>query len=200
MKNKELWKNNWQFYNNPCSSVSHECGKFETAMKKLVFALLLFPVFASAQECKTTKVVDKFSQEPKITTGFVTFNAGINKVMLTVDAYSKEIDFFFALTPGADGKCFDDASTAVINFEGQRLKATYRNTGSMNCEGLFHFSFRNVVSTPTPLQKLGTQRISSIKFTGSNKKIYEVTFTGYEQQQIMDMVNCIILQSKTLLK
>jgi hypothetical protein len=169
-------------------------------MRYLIALLLCFPLAAFSQECKVRKEVDKFSQEPKITTGFVTFNQGINKVLLSIDAFSKEIDFFFALNTEKDGKCFDDASTAVITFEGEKAKATYRNTGSMNCEGLFHFTFRNVKITPTQLQKFGTKRISSIKFTGSNKKSYEVTFTGYEQQEIMDYANCIILQSKGLIK
>jgi hypothetical protein len=173
-------------------------------MKYLFFLLLSLPLVGAAQDmdsisCKVKKQTDKFTQEPKLTTGFVSFNAGINKTMLSVDAYAKEIDFFFVLTPGADGKCFDDASTIVINFEGDKVKATYRNTGSMNCEGLFHFSFRNVVSTPTQLQKLGTKRITSVKFIGSGKKEYVLNFTGYEQQLIMDMVNCVIKESKSLL-
>jgi hypothetical protein len=169
-------------------------------MKYLIVIAFFLPLFASSQECKIRKELDKFSQQPKLTTGFVTFNAGINKVMLSVDANKTEIDFFFVLPAGKDGKCFDDASTAVINYEGDRLKATFRNTGSMNCDGLFHFSFRNVVSTPSTLQKMATKRITSITFTGSNKQKYEVSFSGFEQQEIMDIVACMITQSKTLLQ
>lgn len=175
-------------------------------MKYILTLILALPLFSLGQdqpaavpECKIKKELDKFSQQPKLTTGFVTYNAGINKVMLSVDANSKEIDFFFVLNPGKEGKCFDDQSTVVINFEGERTKLTYRNTGSMNCEGTFHFTFRNVVNTPSPLTKLSTKRITSIKFTGSDKRVYDVNFTGFEQQEIMDMVTCMILQSKSLI-
>ena len=176
-------------------------------MKYIIIFLFCFPLVTLAQdvpaavpECKIKKELNKFTQEPKLTTGFITYNMGINKVLLSVDADSKEIDFFFALSPGKDGKCFDDQSTAVITLEGEKAKITYRNTGSMNCEGLFHFTFRNVVNTPTQLKKLSTKRITSIKFTGSDKKSYDINFTGFEQQEIMDMVTCMILQSKTLIK
>lgn len=176
-------------------------------MKYILTLFLSIPFISVAQdqpaavpECKIRKELDKFSQEPKLTTGFVSYSTGINKVLLSVDANSKEIDFFFALSPGNDGKCFDDQSTAVLTLEGERAKITYRNTGSMNCEGLFHFTFRNVVNTPTQLKKLSTKRITSIKFTGSDKKSYDLNFTGFEQQEIMDMVTCMILQSKSLLK
>lgn len=166
-------------------------------MKHFLFCLLCLPFFAVAQDCVVKKEKDQFSQEPKVSTGFVPYKT-LKRFQLSLDGTKKEIDFFFNLG-GAEGQCFDDQSTAVVTFEGGRLKSTFKNTGSMNCEGLFHFTFKNMAVTPSILQRLATKKVVSIKLIGSNKSEIDLVFNEQQQEQLMQAVNCIITESKTLL-
>ena len=84
-------------------------------------------------------------------------------------------------------------------FEGLKSKTSSRNGGTMNCEGLFQFVFRNTTSTTTLLQRLMTYKIASIIFTDSNKKETTLTVRPLEQTLIMKMATCLINESKTLL-
>ena len=166
---------------------------------KLLFIVLLLPAFGLAQNCNFKKETDPFTHVSKITTGFVPFNA-VNgtKFALSVDATPTEIDLFFLIT--SDQKCFDNESAAVLNYEGDRLKANFKNAGSMNCQGAFHITFRNVVTTPSNLERIGSKKINMIRLTGNNNVITELAIKPEEKQIIMDMVACIIKESKTLIK
>lgn len=165
-------------------------------MKQLLVFALLLPFISSAQaDCKLKKTKDQFSQEPKLSTGFVPFSA----TSLSIDADAKEIDLLFSLTNKSEEKCFDDASTISFVFEGKQ-KANFRNTGTMNCEGLFHVTFKNLVTTPGPLQRLATKKITAISLTGNNKSVTTVTLGLQQQQQLMDMIACIVQEGKTLIK
>ena len=166
---------------------------------KLLLIALLFPVFSFAQNCNFKKEVDPFTHVTKITTGFVPFTSlnGTN-FSLSVDATPTEIDLFFLIT--SDQKCFDNESAAVLNYEGDRLKANFKNAGSMNCEGAFHISFRNVVTTPSNLERITIKKINSIRLTGNNNVVTELAMKPEAKQVLMDMVACIIKESKTLLK
>ncbi len=166
-------------------------------MKHFFLLFFLLPLIAGAQDCAVTKEKDQFSQEPKITTGFISFKT-LKRFSLSLDANKKELDFFFNLT-GVPDQCFDDQSTAVVTFEGGRLKSTFRNTGSMNCQGLFHLTFKNLATTPSILQRLVTKKILSIKLAGSNKSEVELVFDEKQQEQLMKAINCIITEGKTLL-
>lgn len=154
------------------------------------------PLLAAAQDCALTREKDQFSQEPKITTGFLSFKT-LKRFSLSIDATKKEIDFFFNLT-GVPDMCFDDQSTAEITFEGGKLKTTQRNTGSMNCQGLFHFIFKNQAATPSMLQRLASKKIISIKFTGARGNV-DILLNEQQQQQMMHAINCIVTEGKTLL-
>lgn len=169
-------------------------------MKHLFFLLALLPLFAKAQDCSIKKEADQFTQLPKLTTGFMPFGQGSKRYLVSVDATKTDVDFFFALNNGSEGICFNDASSAVILYEGSKLKATFKNTGSMNCEGLFHFTFRNVVATPSALQRLGTLKIASVTLLDTNKKEIKLEMTDEEKALLMDKVACLIKESKTLLK
>src|SRR5689334_22845993 len=129
-------------------------------MKKLLGLFFLLPLAALAQTdtCGLKKETDPFTHQKKISTGFIPFNASGMKLNISIDATPTEIDFFLWFT--GDGKCFDDASTIQINYEGDRMKANFKNTGSMNCEGAFHFSFRNTPSTPSNLQRLTDKKVA----------------------------------------
>jgi hypothetical protein len=161
---------------------------------RLSFLVLLFlsaPAFS--QDCTLQKDKDPITNQPKISTGF--FN--LQTVTLSIDADSKNIDFFF--TVDNSGKCFDYESSVLINFEGGRLKMTLRNSGTVNCEGYFHFTFRNGPSTPTQLVNLSTKKVVSMKFIGTNKAETSITLVPQQQQLLMNLTACMIKESKTLL-
>ncbi len=168
-------------------------------MKCVSLILLLFPVFLSAQnpaapECKLIKETDPYTKETKFSSGFISLQIGAS---LNIDADGKEIDFFFTIPD----ECYTDASTVFVFFEGSKVKATYRNSGSMNCDGYFHFNFRNGPATPSGLQKLASQKVSSFVFTGNDKKKpVTISLLPDQQKEFMEITACMIAESKTLIK
>ncbi|MBC7948210.1 MAG: hypothetical protein H7Y42_10055 [Chitinophagaceae bacterium] len=163
-------------------------------MKLFLLFLVAFPFCLNAQDCKIKKTTDPYTKEIRLSTGFITM-AGTS---LAIEADAKEIDFSFTM----DGKekCFNDASTAVVNYEGTKQKANFKNAGSINCDGFFHIIFRNGAATPTLLQRLSTQKIVSIQFTDTNKAQTLVTLTPEQQAAIMSKADCLIKEAKTLVK
>ncbi|MCZ2459650.1 MAG: hypothetical protein LC128_08475 [Chitinophagales bacterium] len=158
----------------------------------LLFAVI-FSVPAFSQDCTLQKDNDPVTNVPRISTGF--FNLQV--ATLSIDADSKNIDFFF--TVDNTGKCFDYSSLVVINFEGGRLRTTLKNSGTVNCEGYFHFTFRNGQTTPTQLLNLSTKKVVSLKFSGTNNAVTNVILNPQQQQLLMDLTACMIKESKTLL-
>ncbi len=168
-------------------------------MKKILAILFLFPLFSSAQDsiatgCKLIRETDPYTKETKLSTGFIFLDGG----SVTIDADSKEIDVLFAIE-GVD-KCFDNNSIAAIFFEGVKTKMSSRNGGTMNCEGLFHFVFKNSVTAPSILQKIMTQKINRIVFTGNNKKESTINISPLEQQTLMTMATCLVNEAKKLIR
>ncbi len=168
-------------------------------MKQIVVLFLLLPLFSAAQDstaakCKLIREVDPYTKEIKLSTGFIYFDGG----SVTIDADSKEIDVLFSIE-GAD-KCFDNNSTAFIFFEGVKTKLTLKNGGTMNCEGLFHFIFKNSPTTNSQLQKIMTQKINHILFTGNNKKESTGNLGPVEQEALMAFATCLVNEAKTLIK
>ena len=129
----------------------------------------------------------------KISTGFIPLEGA----MVSIQANKTEIDFLFSINN--DNKCFDDASAAAVFFEKSKYKNNYKNNGTMNCQGLFHFIFRNSNSTPTALQNLASKKITSIKFKDGSGKETEISLTAEQQQTFMTMAGCMIKEAKTLL-
>lgn len=168
-------------------------GNF-TLMKRILAALLLCPLFTLAQDCKLNKETDPYTKETRLSTGFIFLAGG----SVTIDADSKEIDMLFSIE-GAN-RCFDNNSTAVIFFEGSKVKMNLRNAGTMNCEGLFHFIYKNSVTTTSQLQKLTTQKISKIVFTGNDKKEITVTLSPAEQEVLVAHGTCLVSEAKSLIK
>jgi len=163
--------------------------------KYYLLIAILFPLLAWAQECKLNKTVDPFTKEIKLSTGFIFLDGG----SVTVDADSKEIDVLFSVE-GSD-KCYDNNSTAEIFFEVIKSKTSTKNNGTMNCEGLFHFIFRNTASAPTTLlQRMCTKKITHITFTGNNKKQTTVNLAEKEQEALMRLANCLVNEAKALVK
>jgi len=164
-------------------------------MKLILSLLIILPLLATSQDCKLSKETDPFIKETKISTGFFALDGG----SVTIDATSTEIDFLFSIE-GAD-RCFDDNSTAAIFFEGPKLiKFNSRNSGSMNCEGLFHFIFKHTATPYSLLNKIMTQKINHIVFTGNNRKEATITLTPNNQQALITLVTCLVNEAKTLIK
>ena len=68
----------------------------------------------------------------------------------------------------------------------------------MNCNGLFHFTFKNTNPSPTGLQNLGTKKITSIRFKDNTNKETSISLTEDQQQMFINLVNCMIDESKKL--
>jgi len=163
-----------------------------TLMKYIVVLLFLLPFFSRAQDCNLKNTKDTYTREIKSSTGLVS----LNTCQYSIEATKSEIDFMFSI----NGKCFDDASTASVFFAGTRLKSNFRNGGTMNCDGLFHFTFRNTNPTQTALQNLAGKKISSIRFKDNTNKETDVSLTAEQQQTFQDLINCTINGAKKLLQ
>lgn len=168
-------------------------------MYRFVALLLMLPLISSAQDtttssCKLIRETDPFTKQTKLSTGFLFVKGG----SVTVDADSKEIDVLFSIE-GID-QCFDNNSTAFIFFDGVKSKVTVRNGGTMNCEGLFHFIFRNSTSTYSTLQKIMSQKIDHILFTGNNKKETTLTISPDKQELLMTLAACLVNEARELIR
>ena len=164
-------------------------------MKILISLLSLFPLCSFGQDsCHLQKEKDKFTNEVTISTGFI----NLPYASLTIQATAKDIDFFFTLS--GEEKCFDYESGVMVFFEGGKVKTNYKNTGTVNCDGYFHFSFRNGATVPALLDRIATKKIISMKFAGTLKKETEIELTAEQQQAIMNYTSCIIKEAKTLLQ
>ena len=168
-------------------------------MKLLLALLLTFPFVGRAQECHLKKEVDKFTQQPKWTTGLLNFKQGKNPFSLIIDATASDIDFLFSLSSSGSSLCFNDASTAVVSFDSTRVKLTLHNGGTMNCDGYFHFNFRNTEPVPGNLQRLSAFKVNTIKFT-NEKTVTEVSLDADQKKLLQDAIRCIIQEAPTLNK
>lgn len=169
-------------------------------MKNAFCLLLLLPLFSIAQQdtCGLKKSKDPFTHVDKLSTGFKPFGSGAVPVSISADATPTDIDFFVWVKK--DGTCFDLESEAFMVWEGERSKATFHNTGSINCEGAFHFGFKN---TPTPnswLRKMMAKKIASIKLTGNGGKETLITLTEEQKAVFQRMAICIANEGAALLK
>ncbi len=161
-------------------------------MKQSLFLLILLPIFSKAQDCDLKTAKDPYTKEIRISTGLISLNTG----QFSIEATKTGIDFMFSL----QGKCFDDASTASVYFEGSRLRTNFRNSGTMNCEGLFHFTFRNTNPFPSALQNLATKKVTSFRFKDNTNKETGISLTVVQEQMFQDLVNCIMTEAKKFLQ
>ncbi|WP_121355429.1 hypothetical protein [Flavisolibacter nicotianae] len=166
-------------------------------MKNCFLLLFLLPLFSLAQDCKLKKSVDPFTHETKLSTGFQNFTNNGLTVSISADATAKEIDFFIWIK--GDNKCFDAESVANVTFEGERSKTILRNAGSMNCDGAFHFVFKNSASTPTWLTRMATKKLATIKLVGTDKKEMVIAFSDEQKVLFQSMAACMTTEGKTLL-
>jgi hypothetical protein len=166
-------------------------------MKIIALFVFLLPVFVYSQDtssCQLLHEKDKFTNEVRLTTGFIL----LPFATLSIQATEKEIDFFFTLS--GEDKCFNYESTVMVFFEGGKLKTNFKNTGTVNCDGYFHFSFRNGETVSSLLERIATKKMISLKFTGANQQESVITLSAEQQQTVMNMAACIIKNAKMLLK
>lgn len=161
-------------------------------MRSFYFILLVFPLLSFSQECKLLKETDPYTKETKLSSGFIE----MQQASVNIIADDKEIDFFFIV----NDRCFNDASTVFVYFEGSKVKTTYRNSGSVNCDGYFHFKFRNSATTQSPVQKMATQKIAQFVFTDNTKKQVIVSLLPDQQAVLMKTITCIASEAKSLIK
>ena len=153
----------------------------------------LLPLLAGAQDCKIQRETDPFTKETRVSTGFIQLQAGAS---VSIDADKAQVDFFFIVPD----KCYNDQATVFIYFEGSKAKTTQRNSGSMNCEGNFHFTFKNGTLTPTVIKKLSTQKVTQFVFTSNDKKAVTISLLPDQQEKFMQAVACLDIESKKLIK
>jgi hypothetical protein len=166
-------------------------------MKWILFIAFLLPLFVSAQNCELKKEKDPFTQQPQLSTGFLRLSSWGGRFSLNMVADAREVKLLFSL---GEGNCFDDESSAAFTFDGTRTKSTQKNATAMNCDGIFTIVFRNSTSTPSVLQKLTQQKITSIVLTDSNKKKIEISLKDEEKQQILERIGCLVKEAKTLIQ
>jgi hypothetical protein len=163
------------------------------SMKYPFCLLLLLPLYTIAQDCKLKNRKDPYTREIKLSTGFIQLGGA----QVSMEGSKSEVDFMFSF---GSGKCFDDACTAALYYEGSKVKNNFKNNGTMNCDGLFHFTFRNTNPTPSALQNLATKKVTSIHFKDNTKKEIVVTLTAEQQQIFASQAACIISETKKLLQ
>lgn len=168
-------------------------------MKNVLFGLFLLPLFSFAQDtCGLKKTKDPFTNVVKLSTGFKSFGTAALPVSISADASPTDVDFFIWVK--RDGTCFDLESEALLTWEGERSRATFRQAGSINCEGAFHFTFKNTATPNSWLRKMAAKRVATIKLTGNGGKETVLTLTEEQKVVLQRMAICMIAEAPGLLK
>ena len=164
-------------------------------MKLSLLLILSFPLVISAQDCNLKNEKDRLNQDPRLTTGFKALGAGSNKFLLSISADKKEIDYFLALDKST--VCFNDLSRALVTFDNKQ-RGTYRNGGTTNCKGYFHFIFPNQQNLNANLTNMSLKKIVTIQFTdaANNKEI--ITLRPEDQDEIIRLTTCVLNELEKL--
>lgn len=164
-------------------------------MKHIAFLLFLLPVFCIAQDCTLKDEKDRFNQDPRLTTGFFSLGAGSDKFLLSISADKKEVDYFFALDGSA--MCFDDVSRVLVTFESKQ-KGNFKNGGTTNCKGYFHFIFPNQPNLNANLTNISQKKIATIQFTDTGNKKKIITLRPEDQDSIIKLTACVLAELEKL--
>jgi len=149
--------------------------------------------FSEAQECALVRETDPYTRSTGLSTGFHKWKGGA----LTLDASKSEIDWMIEV--GAGNLCFDDESTIQVYFKGTKQKLLFRNSGTINCEGLLHVLFKNSPTTNYQLNKLATLPIERILVTNAADKSWALEPDAEQQDRWMRAAGCLVEESKKLL-
>lgn len=164
-------------------------------MKHLLFLFVLAPYFISAQDCTLKNEKDRFNQDPRLTTGFVSLGAGDDRFRLSISADKKEIDYFFALDNSV--MCFNDISRVMVTFVSKQ-KGNFKNGGTTNCKGYFHFIFPNQQNLNPNLTNLSQKKIATIQFTDTDNKKKILTLRPEDQDTILKLTTCVLAELEKL--
>ena len=153
------------------------------------------PFVANAQDCTLKNEKDRFNQDPRLTTGFISLGAGSDKFILSVSADKKEVDYFFALDNSV--MCFNDYSRAMVTFD-NKSRGNYKNSGTTNCKGYFHFIFPNQQNLNGNLTNLSVKKISTIQFTDTKNDKKIITLRPEDQETIIKLTTCVLAELEKL--
>jgi hypothetical protein len=70
----------------------------------------------------------------------------------------------------------------------------------MNCDGIFTIVFRNSTTTPSVLQKMTQQKLTSIVLTDNNKKKIDINLKDDEKQKFQEKLGCLVKEAKVLIQ
>lgn len=154
---------------------------------------LLAPRFSGAQDCTLIRETDPYTRSTSLSTGYHKWKGG----SVTLDATRPEIDWMIEV--GAGNLCFDDESTIQVFFKGTKLKLLFRNSGTVNCEGLLHVLFKNSPTTNYQLSKLSTLPIERILVTNAAEKSWAIEPDAEQQARWIRAAGCLVEESKKLL-
>lgn len=164
-------------------------------MKIYFLTFLLLPVFSYSQDCELKNEKDRFNQDPRLTTGFKSFGAGSNKYLLSISADKREIDFFFALENSVI--CFNDISRALVTYDNKQ-RGTFKNGGTTNCKGYFHFIFPNQENLNINLTNLSSKKMSAIQFMDNKNNKEILTIRPEDAEAIMKLTTCVLAELEKL--
>jgi hypothetical protein len=165
-------------------------------MKRVLFFIFFFVAVlfsATAQDCALIKNEDPYTRSITYSTGYNKWPGG----SVVLDASKAEIDWMIEL--GVGNICVDDEATIQVFFEGSKLRLMFRNSGTMNCEGLLHVLFKNSTTTNYQLNKLATLPIQRILITTSAKKEFSIEPDADQRAVWMRSATCLIDRGKQLL-
>ena len=164
-------------------------------MKYLSILFFLLPSLMNAQDCTLKNEKDRFNQDPRLTTGFISFGAGNDKFLLSISADKKEVDYFFSLDNSS--MCFNDMSRVMVTFD-NKSRGNYKNGGTTNCKGYFHFIFPNQQNLNANLTNLSVKKISTIQFTDNNNNKKILTLRPDDQEKIIKLTTCVLAELEKL--
>ena len=159
----------------------------------LIGMLLTATYDADSQDCKVLREQDLYTRQVRLSSGFF----DLTGASVTADADKKEIDLLFSFKTN---RCFDDGCTATVYFAGTKSKLLLRNAGTMNCEGLFHFIFRNGTTVNYQLKKMATTPVTQIVFTDRDQKLIPVNLDELQQRAFMRALQCVADDAVKLLQ
>ncbi len=164
-------------------------------MKIYFLFFLIIPVNLFSQNCQLKDERDRYNQGIRLTTGFKSIGVGSDKFLISISADKKEVDLFFVLENS--GFCFNEFSRATVKYENKQ-SGSFKNGGTTNCKGFFHFIFPNQENLNTNLINLGLKKISSIHFTGNDNVKKIITIQPQDNEIILNAVNCLLIELEKL--
>ena len=107
----------------------------------------------------------------------------------------KEVDYFFALDNST--MCFNDYSRVIVIYD-TKQRGNFKNGGTTNCKGYFHFIFVNQQNLNVNLTNLSQKKIATLQFTDNNNNKKIITLRPEDQDTIIKLTNCVLAELEKL--